>query len=136
MIHNGDNFRLYRGQIPSADEFRENLMSDPIMGTILTYFLKDGMGPKGRFWYRTSIPISRGPNYTRIQKQCTAYIAHEMFNNHAHPKVTVVLPKSGSVRFLGKICERRTERRFRFGPIVEPWTERARTRSGGPVHVR
>src|SRR5882762_4262720 len=61
MIHNWDNFRLYRGQIPSADEFREILMSDPIMGTILTYFLKDGMSPKGRFWYRTSIPISRGP---------------------------------------------------------------------------
>jgi hypothetical protein len=50
--------------------------------------------------------------------------------------ISLVLPKSGSVRFLGKIYERRTERRFRFGHIVEPWTEHARTRSGGPVHVR
>ena len=47
----------------------------------------------------------------------------------------VVLPKSGSVRFLGKNCKPWTERRFRFSHMAEPWTECTWTHSGGPVHI-
>ena len=41
--------------------FGQNLRSDPIMGTIFTQFLKDGLAPKQWFRYRTLIQVSRGP---------------------------------------------------------------------------
>jgi hypothetical protein len=48
---------------------------------------------------------------------------------------TVVLPKSGLVWFLGKICECQAEHRFRFSHMVEHWTKHTWMHSEGSVCV-